>query len=144
MRFLIIAICMLAIAPAAPAAPAIDCATPIAKAQKSVDKITGDLQGMDKMMPRRELSQIHSLVADAEKLLKAANEDCAKTSSPYDQARGIAHADAADGYATAADILHFHYMAAMSSGSSATPGDGDTPKGAMSGMKEMNGAPGKK
>jgi len=144
MRFSIIAIGMLAITPAALAAPAIDCATPIAKAQKSVNKITGDLQGMDKMMPKRELGEINGLVADAEKLLKKASEDCAKTSSPYDQARGIAHADAANGYATAADILHFHYMAAMSSGSSAMSGAAHTPSDAMGGMKHMNGAPSEK
>jgi hypothetical protein len=135
MRFILIAICNLAIGPAAVAAETIDCATPIAKAQKSVDKINGDLQGMDKMMPKDKLDQIHGLVVDAEKLLKEARQDCAKTSSPYDAARGIARADAADGYATAADILHFHYMQAMS-GSGANPAASQaTQKGSMKDMK---------
>jgi hypothetical protein len=136
MRSLTIAFCTLAIAPDAMAAQAIDCTTPIGKAQKSVDKITGDLQGMDKMMPKDELGQIHGLVADAEKLLNEARQDCSKSASPYDQARGIAHADAADGYATAADILHFHYMQTMSGGASKPMAGGAAkPKGSMQDMK---------
>jgi uncharacterized protein len=143
---LIIAACTLALAHAAAAAQAIDCATPIAKAQKSVDKITGDLQGMDKMMAKKEMSHIHSLVEQAEKLLKEAREGCAKTTSPYAQARGIARADAADGYATAADILHFHYMEAMSGSVKRMPAGGNsgTPKSGMPGMQNMNDMPGKR
>ncbi len=125
-------------ATSAASAQSIDCPTPIAKAQKSVDKVTGDLQGMDKMMPKEEMSQIRALLGEAEKLLKEAQHHCAKSASPYEEARGIAQADAADGYATAADILHFHYMQAMSNS-----GMKDMPTGKGATTQDMKSMPSK-
>ena len=98
------------LAPAAFAAQPIDCAGPIAQAQKEIDKVTGDLQGMDKMMPKKEMTELHGLVGEAKKLNDEARRGCAPKNSAYAQARAVAHATAANGYATAADILHFHYM----------------------------------
>jgi hypothetical protein len=131
---------------AAVAAQPIDCTPPIATAQKSLDKITGDLQGMDKMMAKHEMSEIDGLVDQAKKLLKEAQADCGKTNSPYDQAHGIARADAANGYATAADILHFHYMQAMgSSGKMPMRPSAGAMKGGETGtMSNMNGMSSKK
>lgn len=114
--WLLAAILGFAFAQAAQAARPIDCTTPISKAQKSIDKITGDLQGMEKMMAKGEMGHIHGLVGTAKKLLDEARQDCGKTDNPYDRARAIARAESADGYATAADILHFHYMQATSGG----------------------------
>ncbi len=121
----------------------IDCSTPIARAQRSIDKITGDLQGMDTMMAKDELSQVHALVSEAESLLKRARRDCAKSASPYALARGIARADSADGYATAADILHFHYMQLVSGGMKQMPTGESTakPKSGAARMQNMNGMP---
>ena len=124
----------------------IDCSTPVAKAQGSIDKITGDLQGMEKTMAKEELSQVHALVSEAESLLKEARRDCAKSASPYAQARAIARADAADGYATAADILHFYYMQTVGGGGMKQMPMGDTtakPKNGTAKMQNMNGMPSK-
>ena len=125
-------------------AAAIDCASPVAEAQKSIDKVNGDLQGMDKTMAKNEMSQIRGLVAAAERLVKGARQDCAKTESAYDQARGVARADAADGYAKAADMLHFRYMEAMGSGGSKQIPMGQgaaTPKSDTPGAHGMNAMP---
>jgi hypothetical protein len=133
-----------ALSPAHAAQP-IDCATPVAKAEKAVEKVTGDLQGMDKTMARSEMSQIHGLVTSAEKLLKEARQDCRPQSAAYDEARAVARADAADGYATAADMLHFHYMETMGNaggmGSTSMEGAMAPRRGgstAMPGMPGMN------
>jgi hypothetical protein len=146
MRSLILlAVSVFAMAGTAAAEQPIDCSTPIARAQQSIDKITGDLQGMDTMMAKEELSQVHALVSEAESLQKQARHDCAKSATPYAQARGIARADAADGYATAADILHFHYMQPVSGGMKQTPMGEATakPKSGTAGMHNMNGMPSK-
>ena len=131
--------------PAAAEQP-IDCSTPIAKAQGSIDKITGDLQGMDTTMAKEELSQVQAIVSDAESLLKEAQHDCGKSATPYAKARSIARADAADGYAMAADILHFHYMQAVGGGGMKQMPMGEAtakPKSGTAGMQNMNGMPGK-
>lgn len=142
----LVAFPFIAITPAAAAAQPIDCSTPVAKAQRSIDKINDDIQGMDKTMVKEEMGQVHGLVGEAEKLLKEARQDCAKTTSPYDQARGVARADAADGYATAADMLHFHYMQAMGDrGMKQMPvQDAGGQKAGTAAMRNMNGMPGKK
>lgn len=108
-RILFVLGCFL-LTPAVLAAQPIDCRGPIARAQKEIDKITGDLQGMDKMMPKSEMTQLHGLVEEAKRLNDEASRGCTSKSAAYDKARAIAHATASNGYATAADILHFHYM----------------------------------
>jgi hypothetical protein len=92
------------------AAQPIDCSGPIAQADKAIAKITGDLQGMDKMMPKSEMTELHHLVGQAQKLAGQARQGCKEHNSAYEKAQAIARADAASGYATAADVLHFHYM----------------------------------
>jgi hypothetical protein len=113
----------------------------MAEAQKAIDKVTGDLQGMDKMMAKSEMSQIHGLVGQAERYRKAAQQDCKPTNTPYVQAQAIARATAANGYATAADVLHFHYMEETGSGGTKTGGNMGDMKG-MGGMKGMSNMPG--
>lgn len=122
----IMALGLFAVAPAAFAAPLIDCAGPIAQAQKAIDKVTGDLQGMDKMMPKSEMSQIRGLITQAVSYNKQAQQSCGPKRTAYDQAQAVARASSASGYANAADMLHFHYMQMPNSGS------------AMNGMKGMS------
>lgn len=119
----VLGFCLLA--QGAHAAQPIDCAGPIARAQKAIDKVTGDLQGMDKMMPKSEMTELHGFIGHAKKLNKKAQNYCAAKNSAYREAEAIAEATAANGYATAADILHFHYMQMGASGGT---------------MKGMNGA----
>lgn len=90
----------------------LDCASRIQAAQKAIDKITGDMKGME-MMPKDQLVAIHTLIDDAQMLLDGARHNCDKPQADYDLARAVAKAEAARGAAVAADMLHFHYMKSM-------------------------------
>ncbi len=57
-----------------------------------------------------EIKLVHALLDDAKGMLAGAKHNHAKPQSDYDHARAIAKADAALGYATAADIFHFKVM----------------------------------
>ncbi|HKW92213.1 MAG TPA: hypothetical protein VJX92_09955 [Methylomirabilota bacterium] len=118
-------VCVFALAsgPAIVLAQSLDCQRPIQRAQKSIDKVTDDLKGMESM-PKDQLDHVHALLDDAKKSLDAARQGCGKPQDDYARARALGDAEAAHGYATAADRLHFTYM-----------------KGAkgMSGMKNMGG-----
>jgi hypothetical protein len=117
------------------AAEPINCATPIAKANKEIGKVTGDLQGMEKMMPASEMTELRGLVGQANRLKGEAEQSCVPNASPYQRAEAIAQATSANGYATAADILHFNYME-IPAGRGAASGMGD--KGAKGGMSAMH------
>lgn len=62
------------------------------------------------MTAKPEMAQLHGLVGQARRLLTQARHGCNEQKSAYDQARAIAWANEAGGYANAADVLHFHYM----------------------------------
>ncbi len=62
------------------------------------------------MMDRRDLALVHALLDDARMLLAGAKHNHDKPQGPFDHGRAIAKAEAAKGYATGADILHFQYM----------------------------------
>jgi hypothetical protein len=116
------------------AAQGLDCKKPIQTAQKAIDKVTDDLKDMDKKMPKNQLQDVHALLDDAKSNLDGAHQSCdTQSPSATDQARAIGKAEAARGYAVAADKLHFHFMKetkgmqGMGSGKS------------MSGMKEPGG-----
>jgi hypothetical protein len=87
-----------------------------ATAQAAIAKVSGDLGGMDTIMPRQELNAIHGLLDNAKKRLDAAKSLEHGASSPRDHALAIAKAGAAKSYADAADILHFEFMRLQSQG----------------------------
>ncbi len=91
---------------------AFECPRHFKAAQQAIDKITQDMKGMG-MMPKDQLALVHAMVDDAKTLLKSAIHNHEKPQGLYDHARAIAKADAARGFAVAADTLHFHYMKKM-------------------------------
>ncbi len=62
---------------------------------------------------KAEMVLIHVLLDDAKMRLSSARHNHAKPQGRYDHARAIAKAEAARGYAVAADIYHFMLMAMM-------------------------------
>ena len=92
-------------------AQAFECPKHFAAAQAAIDKIAGDMKGdMSKKMPKEQMALVHALLDDAKTRLTSAKHNHAKPQGIYDHARAIAKADAALGYATAADMLHFKMM----------------------------------
>ena len=100
------------------AASAFECPKHFVKAQAAIDKVIGDMKGeMSKSMAkagmRAEMALIHAMLDDAKMRLASARHNHEKPQGRYDHARAIAKADAAQGYAVAADIYHFKMMAMM-------------------------------
>ncbi len=119
MRFLSLAgaVAALVAVQSAPAA-AFECPRHFTKAQAAIDKVIGDMKGeMSKSMAKAgmkaEMALVHALLDDAKMRLASARHNHAKPQGRYDHARAIAKADAAQGYAVAADIYHFKLMAMM-------------------------------
>ncbi len=93
------------------AASAFECPGHFAEAQALIDKVTADMGGeMSKSMPKEQMGLVHALLDDAKTRLNSAKHNHEKPQGVYDHARAIAKADAALGYARAADLLHFKYM----------------------------------
>ena len=93
-------------------AQAFECPKHLAAAQAAIDKVNEDMKGdMSKMMRKEDMALVHALLDDAESRLAAATHNHEKPRWPFDHARAIAKADAARGYAVAADIFHFKLMA---------------------------------
>ncbi len=93
------------------AASAFECPGHFAEAQALIDKVTADMGGgMSESMPKDQMALVHALLDDAKMLLASGIHNHEKPQGVYDHARAIAKADAALGYARAADILHFKYM----------------------------------
>ncbi len=93
-------------------AQAFECPKHFAEAQAAIDKVTEDMKGdMSKKMPKEEMALVHALLDDAKSRLASAMHNHEKPQGLYDHARAIAKADAARGYAVAADIFHFKLMA---------------------------------
>jgi len=118
----------------AQAAQDLDCGNHVKTAQGAIDKTTEDMQGMENM-PKDQLGSINTLLNDAKKQVKTAQQLCDKPKSDFDRARAIAQAEAARGSADAAGILHWHYMKAMP-GMTGMPSSSDTSGKAMPGMKK--------
>ncbi len=114
----------------------LDCGMHVKTAQSAIDKVTDDMKGMESM-PKDELLQVHTLLDDARMYLDAARRYCDKPQADYDRAVAIGKAEAARGYATAADMLHFRFM----KGSAGMKGMRDMGSGSTSagGMKGMGG-----
>jgi hypothetical protein len=125
----------LASVPAVALAQTLDCQRPIQHAQKSIDKVTDDLKGMESM-PTDRLDHVHALLDDARKSLAAARHGCDKPKDDYVRARAMGDAEAAHAYANAADRLHFTYMKSAKGMSGMQEG-----KGGMSDMSGMATGP---
>ena len=91
-------------------ANAFECPIHFGQAQAAIDKVTKDMKGMKGKMSKRDHALVHALLDDAKMHLAGAKHNHEKPQGKYDHARAIAKADAAKGYATAADLLHFKYM----------------------------------
>ena len=100
------------------AANAFECPKHFAKAQAAIDKVSEDMKGaMSKSMAKAgmktQMALVHALLDDAKMRLAGAKHNHHKPQGAYDHARAIAKADAALGFAVAADIYHFKLMAMM-------------------------------
>jgi len=94
------------------AAQAFECPKHFAGAQAAIDKVTGDMKGdMSKKMRKEDMALVHALLDDAKSRLASAKHNHQKPQGRFDHARAIAKAEAARGYAVAADIFHFKLMA---------------------------------
>ncbi len=90
---------------------AFECPQHFSAAQAAIDKVKGDMGGdMSKQMPKEQMALVHALLDDAKSRLASAKHNHEKPQGAYDHARAIAKADAALGYAKAADIFHFKLM----------------------------------
>ena len=93
-------------------AQAFECPKHFAEAQAAIDKVKGDMKGdMSKKMRKEDMALVHALLDDAKSRLTSAMHNHEKPQGRFDHARAIAKADAARGYAVAADIFHFKLMA---------------------------------
>ena len=120
MKLTTFAIAVTALATVLPSgsATAFECPRHFTKAQAAIDKVIGDMKGeMSKSMVRAgmkaEMALVHAMLDDAKMRLASARHNHAKPQGRYDHARAIAKADAAQGYAVAADIFHFKLMRPM-------------------------------
>ncbi len=94
------------------AAQAFECPKHFAGAQAAIDKVTQDMKGdMSKKMRREDMALVHALLDDAKSRLTSAKHNHEKPQGAFDHARAVAKANAARGYAEAADIFHFKLMA---------------------------------
>ena len=94
------------------AAQAFECPKHFAEAQAVIDKVTEDMKSdMSKKMRKEDMALVHALLDDAKSRLGSAKHNHEKPQGRFDHARAIAKADAARGYAVAADIFHFKLMA---------------------------------
>ncbi len=93
------------------AAQAFECPKHFTAAQAAIDKVSGDMKGdMSKKMRKEDMALVHALLDDAKSRLASAKHNHEKPQGRFDHARSIAKADAARGYAVAADIFHFKLM----------------------------------
>ena len=92
-------------------ANAFECPKHFKAAQAAIDKVTGDMKGdMSKKMSKEDMALVHALLDDAKMRLDGARHNHEKPQGKYDHARALAKADAALGYAGAADKFHFKLM----------------------------------
>lgn len=92
---------------------AFECPQHFAEAQAAIDKTTGDMQGMSKMMAKHDIDQVHGLLKQARTLLVEARHSHDHAGQGHDHAVAIAKADSSRGYAVAPDIFHFKLMQNM-------------------------------
>ncbi len=92
-------------------ARAFECPKHFAAAQVAIDKVAADMVADTPWKRTEDKALVHALLDDAKSRLASAKHNHEKPQSAYDHARAIAKADAALGYAKAADIFHFVLLA---------------------------------
>jgi len=92
-------------------AQAFECPKHIAAAQVAIDKVAADMEADTPWKRTEDKALVHALLDDAKSRLASAKHNHEKPQGRFDHARAIAKADAARGYAVAADIFHFKLMA---------------------------------
>ena len=92
-------------------AQALDCSTHFDAAQAAIDKVAADMKADTPWKRTEDKALVQALLDDAKLRLASAKDNHGKAQSTYDHARDIAMAEAALGYAKAADIFHFEVLA---------------------------------
>ncbi len=92
-------------------AQAFECREHFSTAQAAVDKVAADMKADTPWKRTEDKALVQAFLDDAKMLLAGAKHNHEKAQGDYDHARAIAKADAALGYAKAADILHFRLLA---------------------------------
>jgi hypothetical protein len=87
------------------AAAEVECPKHIADAQALIDRVSANMESDEDRMPHDIVGLVYDLLEDARMLLVAAMRNHEDPQGPYDHARAFAKADAALGYARAAEIL---------------------------------------
>lgn len=102
MRSVFPAIALVGVVASAPAAWAFECPTHFETTQNAIDSATA---AMENVTDETRHGLVHTLIDDAKMLLESARHNHeAPAAGGYDHARAIAKADAALGYATAAEM----------------------------------------
>lgn len=101
-----IAVAATALVIAAPAANAFECPRHFAAAQERIDKVANDMKATAGSVAKEKMALVHALLDDAKSYLSSGRHNHEKPQGAYDHARSIAKADAAAGYALAAELLH--------------------------------------
>ncbi len=91
-------------------ASAFECPNHFAEAQAAIDKTSANMKAAGDKVAKADMALIHALLDDAKNLLSSGKHNHEKPQGAYDHARAVAKADAARGYAHAADLLHFKSM----------------------------------
>ena len=92
-------------------AQAFECPKHFAAAQAVIDKVSKDMKGaMSKAVDKGDMALVHALLDDAKSRLISAKHNHESPQGAFDHARAMAKADAALGYASAADKFHFKVM----------------------------------
>lgn len=98
-------------------AQAFECPKHIADAEATIKKVAEEMKTlapvMDAMMDKKEMSIVHTLLANARIFLVAAKRSHEKPAGPYDHGHAIAKAISARGYAEATGILHRKFYERM-------------------------------
>ena len=86
-------------------AAASECPKHIADTQALIDRVSGNMESDEDRMLDDMVELVYALLDDARMLLSAARLNHEDPQGPYDHARAFAKADAALGYARAAEVL---------------------------------------
>ena len=91
-------------------AQALDCSKHFAAAQAAIDKVVADMNADSPWKRPEDKDLVRALLDDADSRLASAKRNHTTAQSDYDHARDIAMAEAALGYAKAADIFHLEVL----------------------------------
>jgi len=91
-------------------AQAFECPKHFVAAQVAIDKVAADLEADIPWKRPEDKALVHALLDDAKSQLASAKHSHEKPQGAYDHARAIAKADAALGYAKAADVFHLELL----------------------------------